>query len=106
MPAEADDTIVVVGQRKKRKRLDSGVPSVNVSGTQGESEVRSARKKKRKEEKGKAKVLTPEIQTFDYATAPNILDYLPVEEEGVVQKVRGARKGRGGSKQGKKQGEP
>jgi hypothetical protein len=105
IPAEADDTIVVVAQRKKRKRVESGTPSANDSSTpRGEGEVRSARKRKRKEEKGKAKAPTPEIQIFDYATAPNILDDLPVAEENVMQTIRDARRGRGESKRGKKKG--
>ena len=95
VPAEADDTIVVVAQRTKRKRLDSGTLSANGAGTPGESEVR---KKRRKEEKGKAKVPTPEIQIFDYTTAPNILDDLPVEEVDAVQTARAAGKGKGKGK--------
>lgn len=95
----------MVAQRKKRKRFDSGTPPANGSGTpQGESDARSARKKKRKEKKEKAKAPTPEIQIFDYATAPNILDDLPVEESDALQTIRDARKGRGGSKKGKKRG--
>jgi hypothetical protein len=57
-------------------------------------------------EKEKAKAPTPEIQIFDYATAPNILDDLPVEEEDALQTIRDARKGRGESKRGKKKGAP
>ena len=107
----------MVAQRKKRKRFDSGTPSANDDGPgtrtpQGDSgDARSARKKKRKEkeqkEKGKekAKAPTPEIQIFDYATAPNILDDVPpVEESDVRQTIRGARRGRGGGKRGKKRG--
>ena len=104
-PAEPDDTIVVVAQRKKRKRVDSRAPSTNDSGTpQGESEVRPTRKKKRKEEKEKGKAPTPEIAIFDYATAPNILDDLLVEEEDAARTGRDAKKGRGESKRGKKKG--
>jgi hypothetical protein len=101
IPAEADDTIVVVAQRKKRKRVDSGTPPANGSGTpQGEGEVRPARKKRHKEEKKKAKAPTPEIQIFDYATAPNILDDVPVEEKDTAQTIQG----RGENKRGKKKG--
>ena len=103
-PAEADDTIVVVAQRKKRKRFDSGTPSANGSGTpQGGSDMRSARKKKRKEGKEKAKPPTQEIQIFDYATAPNILD-ASVEKEDALHTIRDRRKGRDERKRGKKQG--
>ena len=92
----------MVAQRTKRKRLDGGTLSVNGTGTPGESEVR---KKRRNEEKGKAKVPTPEIQIFDYTTAPNILDDLPVEEGDVVQKGKGKGKGKGEGKRRKKTGQ-
>jgi hypothetical protein len=105
IPAEADDTIVVVAQRKKRKRYDGGTSSANPSGTpQGESDVRSGRKKKRKEQKEKAKSQTPDIQIYDYATAPNILDGPPVEKVVAQHTIRDARKGRGERKKGKKKG--
>jgi len=95
----------VVAQRKKRKRLESGTSSVNGSATpQGESDVRSARKKKRKGEKEKAKSQTPDIQIYDYATAPNILNDRPVEEEDARHAIREARKGRSERKRGKKKG--
>ena len=70
------------------------------------SDVRPARKKKRKEQKEKAKSQTPDIQIYDYATAPNILDDLPGEEGDALQTIRDARKGRGRgeSKRGKKKG--
>ena len=61
--------------------------------------------KEKGKEKEKAKAPTPEIQIFDYATAPNILDDVPpVEESDVRQTIRGARRGRGGGKRGKKRG--
>ncbi|KAK7061210.1 exosome complex exonuclease RRP6 [Favolaschia claudopus] len=93
-----DDSIVVVGQarQKKRKRAKTD-PEVDGDGTgvlAAAAAAEGSPSPKKSAKKGKHEEIVEEVEAFDFASAPNILDDAPAEEDNRVKKRKKQKKGK------------
>ena len=86
-PVETDvveDTIVVVGQPRQKKRKRAKMSSDSKESTPGVQPPKKARNKKAEVEEDQT---VEDVEPFDYASAPNLLDDAPAVDTEIKTKA-------------------